>query len=132
MGLADKRRVSEPRHGHTRATGGRRKAASYRRMICGTIRPFRARPVHASHDTLRRAMRVVRPGRRQRHSPSGTGVNAIEFAVPDWLRQHGVLDADQERAARTDPRWFGVPRPDRMPTPLAGNLLVIVDSTGTN
>jgi hypothetical protein len=46
-----------------------------------------------------------------------------------FLDMHGVLDADYERVAPEDPRFRGILRPDREPTPLAGNALVVVDSS---
>jgi hypothetical protein len=41
---------------------------------------------------------------------------------------HGVLDADYERAASEDDRIRSILLPEREPTPLAGNALVVVDS----
>jgi hypothetical protein len=46
-----------------------------------------------------------------------------------FLDRHGILDADYERAAKDDPRYAALLRPDRVPTPLAGDALVIVDSS---
>jgi hypothetical protein len=40
-----------------------------------------------------------------------------------------VLDADYERAAPDDARIRAVLLPARQPTPLAGNVLVVVDSS---
>ena len=45
-----------------------------------------------------------------------------------FLDRHGVLDADVERAAQEDPRFGALLLPDRVPTPLAGRLLVVVNS----
>ena len=47
------------------------------------------------------------------------------------LDRYGVLDADYERAATVNDRFAALLLPDRMPTPLAGNALVIVDSAKT-
>jgi hypothetical protein len=46
-----------------------------------------------------------------------------------FLDVHGVLDADYERAAQEDPRFQSILRPDHEPTPLAGNAMVVVDSS---
>jgi hypothetical protein len=46
-----------------------------------------------------------------------------------YLDRHGVLDADYEQAAQRNPRLQAVLLPDRTPTPLAGNALVVVDSS---
>jgi hypothetical protein len=46
-----------------------------------------------------------------------------------FLDRHGVLDADYEQAEGHNPRFLAVLLPDRTPTPLAGNALVIVDSS---
>jgi hypothetical protein len=52
--------------------------------------------------------------------------------IPDemnrFLDRHGILDADYERAARLDRRFAALLLPGRIPTPLAGNMLVVVDS----
>jgi hypothetical protein len=44
-----------------------------------------------------------------------------------FLDIHGVLDADHEQAMPDDPRYGGVLLPERQPTPLAGDALVVVD-----
>ena len=49
-----------------------------------------------------------------------------------FLDRHGILDADYERVARDDPRFDALLLPDRTPTPLAGNALVVVDSSETS
>ena len=46
-----------------------------------------------------------------------------------FLDRHGILDADYERAAKDDATFDGLLLPDRRPTPLAGNALVVVDSS---
>jgi hypothetical protein len=45
-----------------------------------------------------------------------------------FLDRHGVLDADYERDA-DDPRTRSVLLPERRPTPLAGDALVVIDSS---
>jgi hypothetical protein len=46
-----------------------------------------------------------------------------------FLDIHGILNADYERAAQDDPRFAARLLPRRQLTPLAGNTLVIVDSS---
>ncbi len=60
--------------------------------------------------------------------PASQGCIRIPTALNKFLDRHGVLDADYERAARTDTRYAHLLRPDRTPTPLAGNAVVVVDS----
>ena len=56
------------------------------------------------------------------------GCVRVPAAVNRFLDRHGILDADYERAAKDDPRFEALLLPDRTPTPLAGNALVVVDS----
>ena len=63
--------------------------------------------------------------------PASKGCVRIPAAMNRFLDRHGVLDADYERAAKNDPRFDAVLLRERTPTPLAGNALVIVDSTDT-
>jgi hypothetical protein len=55
--------------------------------------------------------------------------------IPDgtnrFLDRHGILDRDYEQAAKSDPAFAAILAPDRDPTPLAGNLLVVIDSSET-
>ena len=46
-----------------------------------------------------------------------------------FLDMHGVLDADYERAAQDDVRVSSVLLRARQPSPLAGNALIVVDSS---
>ena len=46
-----------------------------------------------------------------------------------FLDRHGILDADYEQVAKGDPRFEALLLPTRAPTPLAGNALVVVDSS---
>lgn len=59
------------------------------------------------------------------------GCVRIPDAMNRFLDRHGVLDADYERAAKNDTRFAALLLPDRTPTPLAGDVLVIVDSAET-
>jgi hypothetical protein len=56
------------------------------------------------------------------------GCVRIPGAMNRFLDRHGILDADYERAAEDDPGFAALLLPDRVPTPLAGDALVIVDS----
>lgn len=56
------------------------------------------------------------------------GCVRIPSAMNRFLDRHGVLDAGYEAAARFDSRIAALLLPDRRPTPLAGNTLVVVDS----
>jgi hypothetical protein len=46
-----------------------------------------------------------------------------------WMQRRGILDADYERAAQIDRRFAALLPADRTPTPLAGNMLVVIDSS---
>ena len=57
------------------------------------------------------------------------GCIRIPEAMDLFLDRHGILDANYEQAAPHNPRLQAVLLPDRTPTPLAGNTLVVVDSS---
>jgi lipoprotein-anchoring transpeptidase ErfK/SrfK len=61
--------------------------------------------------------------------PASKGCVRIPAAMNRFLDRHGILDADYERAAASDLRFAALLLPDRIPTPLAGDTLVIVDSS---
>jgi hypothetical protein len=91
-----------------------------------------------SHDgttvDIRLLMHATDPAILERRlgRPASMGCIRIPATMNQYLDRHGVLDADYERAATTDIRFRAMLRPDRNPTPLAGNLLVVVDSSVTN
>lgn len=60
--------------------------------------------------------------------PASKGCIRVPGPMNVFLDRNGVLDVDYEAAAKVDPRYDAVLRPDRTPTSLAGNMLVIVDS----
>jgi lipoprotein-anchoring transpeptidase ErfK/SrfK len=60
--------------------------------------------------------------------PASKGCVRIPAAMNRFLDRHGVLDADYERAAQRDPGFAALLLADRIPTPLAGTMLVIIDS----
>ena len=61
--------------------------------------------------------------------PASQGCVRIPATMNRFLDMHGVLDADYERVARDDARLRSILLSDREPTPLAGNALVVVDSS---
>jgi hypothetical protein len=60
--------------------------------------------------------------------PASQGCIRIPAAMNWFLDVHGVLDHDYEELARQSATYRAVLRPDRHPTPLAGDKLVVVDS----
>src|SRR5690349_2225404 len=60
--------------------------------------------------------------------PASQGCIRVPAAMNRFLDRHGVLDADIERAAQNDPRYRNLLPLDRESTPLAGRLLVVIDS----
>jgi hypothetical protein len=61
--------------------------------------------------------------------PASEGCVRVPATINRFLDVHGVLDADYERDARDDARLGSVLLPDREPSPLAGNALVVIDSS---
>ena len=61
--------------------------------------------------------------------PASQGCVRIPAAMNHFLDQHGVLDADYERAATTDIRFRALLLRGRDPSPFAGNTLIVVDSS---
>jgi hypothetical protein len=59
------------------------------------------------------------------------GCVRIPDAMNRFLDRHGILDRDYEQAAGTNPAFAALLLPDRDPTPLAGDLLVVIDSSET-
>jgi len=60
--------------------------------------------------------------------PASKGCIRIPTSMNRFLDLHGVLDADYELVARDDARIGALLLPEREPSKLAGNALVIVDS----
>ncbi len=63
--------------------------------------------------------------------PASEGCVRIPATMNRFLDMHGVLDADYERAAQDDIRFSGILLPEREPTPLAGDALVVVNSSSS-
>jgi hypothetical protein len=60
--------------------------------------------------------------------PASKGCIRVPAGMNRFLDLHGVLDREYEVLARSDPAFAAVLAPDRSPTPLAGDKLVVVDS----
>jgi lipoprotein-anchoring transpeptidase ErfK/SrfK len=61
--------------------------------------------------------------------PASKGCVRIAAAMNRFLDRYGILDSDYEQVAKADPRFEALLLPTRAPTPLAGNALVVVDSS---
>ncbi|MEO9190611.1 MAG: L,D-transpeptidase family protein [Acetobacteraceae bacterium] len=62
--------------------------------------------------------------------PASEGCVRIPADMNHFLDRHGLLDADYERTATYDVAYRAILPANRAPTPLAGDKLVIVDSSG--
>ncbi len=60
--------------------------------------------------------------------PASEGCVRLSSTMNRFLDRHGVLDADYERVAATDIRYSSLLSPQRTPTPLAGRLLIVIDT----
>ncbi len=60
--------------------------------------------------------------------PASQGCIRMPATLNRFLDRHGVLDADYERVAVADIRFRALLLPDREPSPLAGDTLIVVDS----
>jgi lipoprotein-anchoring transpeptidase ErfK/SrfK len=60
--------------------------------------------------------------------PASQGCIRLSTMLNRFLDLHGVLDSEYERVAATDGRFRALLLADRVPSPLAGNTLVVVDS----
>jgi hypothetical protein len=80
---------------------------------------------------IRLEMHATDPGYLEQRlgRPASEGCVRVPATMNRFLDMHGVLDADYERAAQEDPRFRSILRPDDEPTPLAGNAMVVVDSS---
>jgi hypothetical protein len=61
--------------------------------------------------------------------PASQGRVRIPATMNRFLDLYGVLDADYERAARDDVGVRSVLLPEREPSPLAGNVMIVVNSS---
>lgn len=60
--------------------------------------------------------------------PASQGCIRMPAGLNRFLDKHGVLDARYEQAAATDIRFRALLLPDREPSPLAGDTLIVVDT----
>jgi hypothetical protein len=60
--------------------------------------------------------------------PDSEGCIRIPATMNRFLDRYGVIDAQLEAAARTDARFAALLAADRIPTAIAGTLLIVVDS----
>lgn len=60
--------------------------------------------------------------------PASQGCIRMPGTLNRFLDLHGVLDSDYERAAQVDIRFRALLLPNRDPSPLAGNTLIVVDT----
>jgi len=61
--------------------------------------------------------------------PASEGCVRLSSSMNRFLDHHGVLDADDEVRAVQDVRYRALLAPDRTPTPLAGRLLIVIDTS---
>ena len=80
---------------------------------------------------IRLLMHATDPANLERRlgRPASKGCVRIPAAMNRFIDRHGVLDADYERAAQSDPGFAALLSADHAPTPLAGNMLVVIDSS---
>ncbi len=61
--------------------------------------------------------------------PASEGCVRVSTALNRFMDHNGVLDADYERVAETDARYKALLTGAHTPTPLAGRLMVVIDSS---
>ena len=113
---------------HVRGLG----VAGMRVWDFGWQRAFKGWGAPGDIGRMRLLMHATDPARLQRRigRPASDGCIRLPDVMDRFLDAHGVLDADYERAARRNPRFAQLLLPDRTPTPLAGDTLVVIDSSG--
>jgi hypothetical protein len=81
---------------------------------------------------IRLQMHATDPDRLEQRlgRPASEGCIRVPGPVNRFLDRHGIIDGAFERAAAYDIRYSALLLPNRIPTPLAGDLLVVVDSAG--
>jgi hypothetical protein len=82
-------------------------------------------------NDIRLLMHATDPDALERRlgRPASKGCVRVPAAMNRFLDLHGVLDADYERAAQEDAKLASILLPERQPTPLAGDVMVVVDSS---
>lgn len=91
---------------------------------------WRAEPGKPDRTPIRLMLHATDPDRLEQRigQPASQGCIRVPSALNRFLDRHGVLDAEYEKAAATEIRFRALLSPDRQPTALAGNTLVVVDS----
>jgi len=85
---------------------------------------------NGSGGDIRLMMHATDPAVLERRlgRPASEGCVRISDSMNRFLDRHGVLDADYDRAATEDPAFRALLLPDRVPDPLAGRLLIVIDT----
>jgi hypothetical protein len=63
--------------------------------------------------------------------PDSEGCIRIPSKMNRFLDHHGIIDARLEEAAADDRRFDALLGSDRDPTPIAGDTVVVIDSSGS-
>ena len=92
---------------------------------------WNAGPGKPDTTPIRLMMHATDPDKLEQRigQPASQGCIRIPSAMNHFLDTHGVLDAEYEQAAVTDIRFRTLLPPARKPSPLAGNTLVVIDSS---
>ena len=61
--------------------------------------------------------------------PASEGCVRLSSSMNRFMDRYGVLDVDYERAAAADGRYANLLSPNRTPSPLAGRLLIVIDTS---
>ncbi len=92
---------------------------------------WNAGPGKPDRIPIRLMMHATDPDRLEQRigQPASQGCVRIPTAMNRFLDQHGVLDSEYERAAATEIRFRALLPAGRQPSVLAGNTLVVIDSS---
>lgn len=92
---------------------------------------WKADPGKPDRTSIRLMLHATDPDKLEQRigQPASQGCIRIPTALNRFLDHHGVMDAEYERAAITELRFRALLPRDRDPSPLAGNTLVVVDSS---
>lgn len=79
---------------------------------------------------MRLCMHATDPDRLERvlGKPASEGCVRLPAVMNRFLDLNGIIDMDIEQAAQSDRRFAALLKPERTPTPLAGNHLVVFES----
>ncbi len=95
------------------------------------LKGWAAPPGKPDRTPIRLMLHATDPDKLERRigRPASEGCIRVPSAMNRFLDLHGVLDADYEKAAATEIRFRALLLPNREPSPLAGDTLVVVDSS---